>query len=121
MNYKKIQELINNTDYWDSRVEQLECNYFSDRVKLSFKDGDSLVMIEFEGCYKVVFDHVKSYEKNMAVKHMDFAQIPYFLTNINIKETCEENVDFFVCNITMFPLYVEIWCKEIKIQNSTGK
>lgn len=118
MNYKNIQKLIDNTDYWDARVETLECNYFSDEIILSFKDSDCLVTYKFTECYRVVFDHIKSYEKGRSVKDMSYSQIPYFLQAITIGEICEQENTFLECKIEMFPLNVEICCKDIIVQQT---
>lgn len=113
MNFENVQKLINNTDYWDSRVDGLECNYFSDEVKLTFNNGECFVTCKFKECYRVLFDHVKSYQKNMPVKEMSNIQIPYFLNEIIVEETFEEVNTFLKCKISMFPLNIEILCKDV--------
>lgn len=115
MDFKDVQKVIDKTDYWDSRVNVLECNYFSDEVKLVFKNDDCLVTYNFKECYRVVFDHLKSYKKDIPIKEMSYAQIPYFLTEIIIDEICEQEDVFLTCKLCMFPLNVEIWCKDVTI------
>lgn len=113
----EIQKLIDDLDYWDARVIQLECNYFADEITMVFEDEDENVICNFIGCYKSVFDHVKQYSKFRPVKEMDITQIPYFLQDIKIGEIKEEGVELLTCDINMFPLYLQIWCKDIKIKN----
>ena len=108
--------MIDNTDYWDSRVDILECNYFSDEVKLIFKNTNYVVTYSFKECYKVLFEHIKSYKKNIPVRDMSYAQIPYFLSEVTVDETSEQENILLTCKINMFPLNVEIWCKDIIIQ-----
>jgi len=116
MTVNKIQELINKYYYWDLRVTSLECNYFADEIQLIYDDSEgNNVIYRFNGCYKSVFDHVKQYDKFRAVKDMVTGQIPYFLQDVEVNELVEENVHFFTCKINMFPLYLDIWCKDIEV------
>lgn len=48
---------------------------------------------------------------------MSYRQIPYFMQNIEISRVLEDGVDFYLCKIEMFPLTVEIMCKEIIIED----
>ncbi len=118
MNYKNIQKLIDDTNYWDARVENVDCKYFADEVTMAFVDDGYRITYKFMKCYKVLFDHIKSYKKNISVKNMSYAQIPYFLTNINVDEACEQKQTFIKCQITMFPLNLEIWCKDIAVKRN---
>ena len=115
MTVTEIQNLFDNLVYWDARVLQLECNYFADEIALVFEDEDKNVICNFIGCYKSVFDYIKTYDKLRPVKEMCFSQIPYFLQDIQIGEIKEEGINFLTCDIDMFPLYLQIWCKDIKI------
>ena len=113
---EKIQSLINEYDYWDSRVKSLECKYFGDEIELVYDDSTGRnVTYHFIGCYKSFFDHVKDYDKFVPVKNMSNAQIPYFLQDVSISEIEEEEVELYICKINMFPLYLEIWCKDIQV------
>jgi len=117
MTVNEIQELINQYDYWDLRVLSLECNYFADEIKLVYDDTDGYCVIyNFEGCYKSIFDHVKGYDKLRPVREMVTGQIPYFLQAVDVSETTMDNVHFYIGKINMFPLYLEVWCKDIKVQ-----
>jgi len=116
MDIKKLQGLIDEYYYWDLRVKDLECNYFADEIKLIYDDSEGCdIIYDFTGCYKSIFDHVKNYDKLRPVKEMVTGQIPYFLQDVEVSEVIEEGIAFCVCKINMFPLYVEIWCKDIKI------
>ena len=113
MNYIDIQKQIDNTDYWDERVISLDCNYFSDEVIITFKNCKGKIQLSFEQCYNVVFNHVKHYNKNIAVKKMMFSQMPYFLQSIDVSETFDSGERFFKCEINMFPLNIQVLCKNI--------
>ena len=113
---KKVQELVDDYHYWDARAVYLNCNYFADEVELGYEHDDNFdIIYKFTGCYKSIFDHVKNYDKLRPVKEMNRGQIPYFLQDVKIGEIEADGMKFYTCNINMFPLYLEIWCKDIKI------
>ena len=116
MSAKEIQDLINGFHYWDARVSNLDCKHFADEIELSYDMGNSKIVYNFIACYKSIFDHVKNYEKVEPIKDMSIPQIPYFLQDVAIQERVEDNVRFLTCKINMFPLYLEIWCKDIIIE-----
>lgn len=111
MNCNELQGLINKSDYFDSRVENIECNYFGDEVVISFNNGKKDIKIFLEECYKVQFDHIKEYSKIKPLKLYTTAQIPFFLQDI---EVTEEGGLYYI-RINAFPLYMEINCKKVKI------
>ncbi len=122
MRANKIQEIIDEYYYWDIRVSSLECNYFADEVTLTYDDmeGNDVIYL-FKGCYKSNFEHTKNYDKLKAVKDMEETQIPYFMQDVKIGEVEEEENQFLTCSINMFPLHLEIWCKDIQvIKRSNG-
>ena len=117
MTVSEIQRIIDEYDYLDSRVKAVECNYFADEVYVIYDDEDgNLICYNFIGCYKSIFDHVKEYDKGIPVKNMTLPQIPYFLQNVKIDEIIEGDNHLWICKINMFPLHLEIWCKDIKIE-----
>ena len=117
MDTKKIQKLIDDFYYWDYPVDRLDCNYFADEVELSYTDDEDNkdVVYHFKGCYKVIFDHIKGYAKIKPVKEMTRGQISCFLQDVEVSITTEDDIDFYICKINMFPMNVEIWCKDIEV------
>lgn len=116
---KSVEEIfkkIEATNYWDARVLNLECCYFGDEVTLAFSDDDVDILLRFSGCYKAFFDHIKDYDKLRRVRDMTLPQIPYFLQNIAIAALTYEDVEFYSCKIEMFPLTLDILCKEICVE-----
>lgn len=111
-----LQNQINELDYWDRRVVNLICNHFADEViiEYDFEDGQ-VVNYTFAGCYKANFDHCLTYDKPIPSKQLTYGQIPYFLQEVVVDETEQEKISFYRCKINMFPLYLEIWCKEITV------
>lgn len=116
MSVAEIQRIIDEYDYWDMLVKVLECNYFADEVRIIYDDSEGGdVCYNFNGCYKTVFDHVKDYDKSKPVKDMVRSEVPYYLQDVMIDEISEGKNHLWICKINMFPLYLEIWCKDIKI------
>ena len=116
MRSAEIQEKIDEYEYWDAWVSRLECRYFADEIELAheYDDNDEIVY-EFSGCYKSEFDHVKNYDKLKPVKDMTPPQMPYYLQNVEIGMQVDGDITFYTCKINMFPLYLEIWCKDISV------
>lgn len=121
MSVDELQKRIDSFEYWDARVRYLDCNYLADEIVLAYEFDELDVVYSFIGCYKSVFDHVKNYDKLRPVKDMTIPQIPYFMQNVEVGNVLEEGVHFFTCKINMFPLYVEIWCKDIEITTKSAR
>ena len=114
-----IQQTINELYYWDAAVKSLECNCFADEVTLVYANEDGDVTYRFINCYKVVFDHYIGYAKNIPVRKLSFAQIPYFLQNVEISEIeIEQEQKLYSCKLLLPPLEVIIWCKDIMVSRS---
>lgn len=114
---KQIQNSINLLNYNDARVLKLESNYFGDETILAFEGIDKERVLIFKGCYKVLFDHVKNYDKLRPAREMTIPQIPYFLQEIEVEDIEMDGRYFLKCNINMFPLYLELICISININN----
>lgn len=117
MTLSETQRLIDESDYWDMSVKEMECNHFADEVRIIYDDSEGgSVCYKFSGCYKTIFDHVKEYSKDKPIRDMLQTQLPYFMQDVKISEITEEDNHLWVCEINMFPLYLEIWCRNIKIE-----
>lgn len=110
-----MQSMINSYHFWDARVLYLNCCHFADEIELAFCDADIEVIYSFLGCYKSIFNHVLKYDKLRPAREMTAAQVPYFIQEIKIDVVVEDCINFYVCKLDMFPLNVEIWCKDIKV------
>jgi hypothetical protein len=115
MSVDTIQNQIDALDYWDAPVLKVECGYFADEVTIVYGDENGNVEYTFRGCYKCVFDHVKEYNKVMRVRDMTYPQIPYFMQDVKVSKSVDDMAQLLVCKINMFPLYIEIWCKDIGV------
>jgi len=116
MNVREIQERINELHYWDARVRSLNCNHFADEVVLTYEDTDYIVVYNFYGCFKVLFNHSIDYTKDLPVKELKPSQLPYFIQDVFLEEVEEDGVKLNKCQISMPPLNLEIWCNQIEVE-----
>ncbi len=112
-----MQKIIDGYDYWDMAVLEVDCNHFADEIRIVYNDSQGgRVCYMFLGCYKTIFNHIMDYDKGKPVKEMSRTQTPYFMQDVKISESTEGNSHLWICKINMFPLYIEAWCKNIKIE-----
>ena len=115
MMIQEIEKKIKDSYYWDARVKSLECNYFGDEVKIVFEDEKKDITYFFSKCYKVLIEHDVEYIKEISPTHLTFAQIPYFMQNVEVKKVDmyqEEGMEF---KINMYPIELLIVCKSFDI------
>ena len=117
MSAKEILKTMEELHYWDTRIKTLSCNHFADEIEIIYDfhsdEENYAVKYQFLGCYKSSFEHLMNDDKCMPVKDMTPAQIPYYLQQIDLDEKFVDNVKFYRCKINMFPMDIEIWCKDI--------
>lgn len=116
MNLEEIRHFVDEFQYNDARIKKLECNYFSDEVILihEFMNGFDL-SYHFMDCIKVKFVHDINYNKLGPVKNMTYAHLPYFMQDIILGNISINGEDLIIMEIIMYPLNLEIWCKNIEI------
>lgn len=113
-----IQELIKKIEdsyYWDARVKSLDCNYFGDEVKLVFEDDEKDITYHFEECYNVKIEHAAECPKDRASKELTFAQIPYFMQDVELKEIRICDKKYMEFKINMHPIELSIVCNKFHI------
>lgn len=109
MNY--LQKLIDDTNYWDSRVIKLDIRYFGDEVYLKSQSGE----YTFLGCYDLDIKHFPDYDKGKPPRLWEIKNIPYTIHDMTIKNTDERNNVKYVVEITMPPMFLNLSCNEIKV------
>lgn len=113
-----IQQLIKeieNSYYWDARVKSLDCNYFGDEVKLVFEDDKKDITYHFEECYKVKIEHAVECTKDRASKELTCAQIPYFMQDVELRETEIGKKIYMEFKINLHPIELSIVCNKFSI------
>lgn len=112
---KELTKQIEDSYYWDARVRILECNYFGDEVKLVFKDREKDIVYRFEECYKVSIEHLLDYLKTKSSKDLEYAQIPYFMQDVELTEILVDDEKYLKFKIDMYPIKLNIVCKKFSI------
>lgn len=112
---EKLRKQIEDSYYWDARVKVLNCNYFGDEVKLVFEDNDGDITYLFEKCYKVHIEHFFEYSKVVPSRELSFAQIPYFMQNVEVNTILLENKRYLEFEINMYPIDLYIVCMKFNI------
>ena len=131
MEFKNVLELKKTIEkkypYWEMDILKFECNHFLDEIELIYEDyadydGNTIVVLKFIGCYKIISDHAKVangktkvYAKHKPVKEMTASQRGYILHSIKIEEVEIETLKFLIFKIDMSSMDVEIWCQNIEV------
>ncbi len=112
---EELKKKIEDSYYWDARVKVLDCNYFGDEVKLVFEDDEKDITYHFEECYKVKIEHAVKCPKDRASKELTFAQIPYFMQDVELQEVIMCEKKYIEFQINMHPVEVLIVCNKFSI------
>lgn len=112
--------MIDEFSYWDARVLEVTCSYLADEVKIVYEDEENgNVLYRFLECYDVNFHHGVFYKKVKAYKDLSLSEIPYFLQDVVVEEIGSQENKLYHCKINMWPMSVEVTCKEIIIGRET--
>lgn len=110
-----IQAQINELDYLDARILELNSNHFLDEVSLVYESDDGNIAYRFKGCYRVIFNHWVGYNKLWAREDWENGKSPYILQQVKTGQKDYEGAKYHTCKVYMWPATLEIWCKEIII------
>lgn len=113
MEYRDIMQYLDSNLYLDARIKVLNCNFFGDEVVLihEYKDGKD-VKLSFLRCCKVLIQNDTDFERKDDMRNATYAQIPYFLQNI---ESNEGENGYYNIHIEANPLNLNIVCKKFDI------
>lgn len=113
---KKLQELINSTDYWDSKVLDLNVMYFGDCLTLYIEHDEAYCQkMQFLSCYSMSYitDAVwRDFPRN--VKCMKKGQLGYYCQDISVFTS--EYDDFCRVRLDLSIMSIEVVCKDIKVE-----
>lgn len=127
MKAKQIQEKIDDLNYWDSEVLQVNIEYFGDEVTIIFDE----IKLLFNGCSKVNIT-TDPQDRKMPIRSLTSNQMPYYMQDIEVTDFSTESstvvyfggeklpkpvekFNLFKCKILMPPLTVEVCCSSINI------
>lgn len=130
MNIESIQKTIDETDYWDALILDLEINYFGDEVLLyTENDEKTCYKVNFLSCYKVNYETDANWRGEFKVKEMRNGQLGYYGQDISLEKYKETNEsvkqaiekyggtdDFIRCSLNLSIMTMTIVCKEIIVE-----
>lgn len=118
---QELQEKINQTEYWDLKILDLQIKYFGDEVIIYvYNDDDTSWKISFSSCYKVNYETDATWRTITHVCDMKRPQLGYYGQDITLNESKEFD-GFYDVTIDLTILTAKIVCREIyveKIANS---
>ena len=111
----EIQKLIDETDYWDAEILDLNASYFGDEVEMLIdNDEKTCWKICFSSCYKVLYETDANRRSITKVRDMGKSQLGYFGQDISVYES--ENTNFYKVDLDLSIMEMHIECKDIFIE-----
>lgn len=119
MDIEKIQQKIDQTDYWDAPIYDFQINFFGDQVSMAIANDD----ISY---WKICFKHCKSLYYESFCSWKNEKGEPISVCDMN-----KHQLDFFGQDITVFPAVIsdflkvtfnlsflsgQIICREIEVE-----
>lgn len=110
-----IQAEIDEMNYWDLLVLDVQSHYFGDEVYIYIeKDKDYCWKLSFTSCYKVTYETDANWRGEFKVKETG-PKSGYYAQDITLNEY-EENPEFFECKIDMSIMTMNIVSKDITLE-----
>lgn len=116
MDIKLLQNEIDNTDYWDMSILDIQARYFGDEVYIFIENNEKTCWkISFISCYKVSYETDANWRTIDNVKEMRGGQLGYDGQDISLKKY-EENENFVECSLDLSIMQMNIVCKNIIVE-----
>ncbi|WP_220387176.1 hypothetical protein [Listeria sp. ILCC797] len=116
MNIKLLQNEIDNTEYWDMSILDIQTQYFGDEVYIFIENDEKTCWkISFFSCYKVSYETDSNWRTIDNVKEMRGGQLGYDGQDISLKKY-EDNENFMVCSLDLSIMTMNIVCKDIHVE-----
>lgn len=114
----EIQKMIDETDYWDMEILDLNISYFGDEVELIVdNDAETCWKIIFFSCNRVSYETDANRRKISKVKVMKKTQLGYYGQDI----TVYENEGFYKVDLDLSIMEMCIECKEVLVEKTSKK
>lgn len=84
-------------------------------MKLVFEGDKRDITYHYEECYNVKIEHAVECIKDRAAKELAFAQIPYFMQDVELKEIKICDKKYMEFKINMHPIDLSIVCNKFHI------
>lgn len=119
MNTSYIQKKIDETDYYDMQILDLNISFFGDEICMYIKHDESTCwMYKFNAVYKAIYETDAGWQNwrkppLQYVDKMTISQLGYYAQDITVCES--EYSGFYQVKIDLSIMNLEIICKDIKI------
>lgn len=116
MNIELLQNEIDNTEYWDMSILDIQTQYFGDEVYIFIENDEKTYWkISFFSCYKVSYETDSNWRTIDNVKEMRGGQLGYDGQDISLKKY-EDNENFMECFLDLSIMTMNIVCKDIHVE-----
>ncbi len=116
MNIELLQNEIDNTEYWDMSILDIQTQYFGDEVYIFIENDEKTYWkISFFSCYKVSYETDSNWRTIDNVQEMRGGQLGYDGQDISLKKY-EENENFTECSLDLSIMTMNIVCKDIHVE-----
>ncbi|EHK2495037.1 hypothetical protein ACY4RH_001882 [Listeria monocytogenes] len=121
MDIELLQNEIDNTEYWDMSILDIQTRYFGDEVYIFIENNEKTCWkISFISCYKVSYETDANWRTIDNVKEMRGGQLGYDGQDISLKKY-EENENFVQCSLDLSIMLMNIVCKNILVEELSMK
>lgn len=112
---QELQNIIDQTHYWDAEATDFQIGFFGDEVCLHYNADENLYWeITFLTCYRVQYETDATWRTIPYVKDMSRAQKGYYCQKINVSPSKIEG-GFIDVEMDFSIMDVQITCKEIVV------
>ncbi|OBS62720.1 MULTISPECIES: hypothetical protein [Enterococcus] len=116
LNIELLQKKIDDTQYWDMSILDIQTQYFNDEVYIFIENNEETCWkICFLSCYKVSYETDSNWRTIDNVKEMRGGQLGYEGQDISLKKY-EGNENFVECSLDLSMMTMNIVCKEIQVE-----
>lgn len=115
MTIQEMQGKIDKLNYWDTKVTGVTANYYGDELEIRLEKTRDVKddVITFMGCYDIHLHHVWNYSKFKLLREYSYPQLGFYAQNILFSGIRKEAIDFYQCDLNLFPLYIKVIFKDI--------
>ncbi|MBO0445260.1 hypothetical protein IGJ55_003128 [Enterococcus sp. AZ170] len=116
----EIQKKIDEINYWDLLVLDIQSQYFGDEVYIYIEKNEEYCWkISFTSCYKVNYETDANWRGNFKVKDTG-PKSGYYAQDITLNKYME-NEEFIECSIDVSIMTMNIVCKDIFVEELSMK
>lgn len=116
----EIQKKIDEINYWDLLVLDIQSQYFGDEVHIYVEKNEEYCWkISFTSCYKVNYETDANWRGNFKVKDTG-PKSGYYAQDISFNKYME-NEEFIECSIDVSIMTMNIVCKNIFVEELSMK